>query len=487
MEDNDKNLEQFFKKKFAQNTEPAPWNTPPDEVWEGVAANLPKREKEKNRLVFIVPFLFCAFGLATAAFFYWKSCGYQEEVRSLTQQLESCASASRQNELKEKKALEIQNYEAAKIGLTNNIVPLNTQKNTQLPNKNNQKNINTVVIFDEKTIKPLNDEQNLFFTKIPSTNNGGTQNVVSKELNNGKLDASIAPISLPFIDKLALKVFPKSTSLPQINTQEIHYELTRIPPTTKPLYLGISSQFFLWNDKKTGELTTPLSELLENEQTTSTLSYGLGLEKVISKHFSATTGVYYGTRNQTSTYALNIPYTINTELQNQQGSIDNTFTHSLPSGLGNVNTVLTVNRDANSQITDNEEVNIDFAFQNVSKSLFIPLKMSFYPKKAGLGFFSSIGINTEINLQNTVKVTQAIANHTEIHTTNAVISLGNQKQSSYNLQGIADLGYQFSFSKNIHGVLNLGYNFAIINKFQSGNFKHKIDNWTLGMGVFKKF
>lgn len=505
MEEQDKNLEHFFKKKFAQDPKPEPWNTPDNTIWEGIAGQIQAEKKEKKKSVLWLPFLFCAIGFALAGYFYSLSQGYSRKIRELELKLEVCGSSPKKAE----GAVLPSDHQILPVSTTIEKTSLAGAKNPpqisylgkpsypdkpsylstpkpntdfNLPNAGFPSNISPAGVehkYMANGERANSDISNTFQTNLPIPDAQGGQNLNPETENFIKVDKNI-----PFLNILS----PKLLDIPQKSVQQtpIVSNGPLIKPTkAHPIYVGVSIGALFWKEHKTGNFNNSLSELITRESTKNTIQYGWIAKYGISKHLALDAGAFYAMRVQTSHYALSIPYTISTEQLTINGGYDNTFQHSLPSGLGYVNTQLTVNRPENAPVANNEAVDLDFAFQHRTSVLFIPMQVSFYSKQVGKGLFGAIGINHEILLRNKIAVITAKSKHATIQEKSVGISAGTQQQTRYNAQGTLQLGYQYPLTRNISCVLTGGYNLALTQHFQTAQYHHKIDHWSVGLGLLR--
>ena len=493
MEDKDKNLEKFFKDKFSQPIQPESWNTPAFDTWDKIESSFPKK---KNRRLFILPLLFTSLLFCTFGYLLYKVYGYEQKFVKLEKQLEACQHSNKQLDLLPQAKTNLpQTHEKQSKNLEENwqsSQAIKLQKQNTAVWWQNSHNSSAKSSLTDSVVRSQNRFPSNDFSH-PTEPNLTNQNVLEYNLSYNKqtnvqsfsFNSTQSSIStIPTLPIRPLNSLRKNQLLFYQNALNISEKVQKKP--TKWLEIGTGSQYFIWSDRHKGMLDLPLSELLEKEQSSPSFNFGLETKCSISKHITLDLGVFYGTRCQTSQYKLEIPYTLATEIINAQGSVDNTFTHSLPSGLGSINTVLTVNRSLSSTVSNNEKVNIDFAYQNAYQSLFIPLKTSYYLKQSGNGLYGAIGLSSEVGLRNQIKVVQAMSRHTTVHEKAVDITFADNQQKRFNFQTIFESGYQYKFSKNFSTQISMGYQIALNNKYQVGAYKHKIDNLAFGLSLFQR-
>jgi hypothetical protein len=484
MEDNLKNLEQFFREKFSKNPTPEPWNTPDDTVWNGIKNKLEEPKKEKKRGVFWLPLLIGLLGLASTGYFYFQSKNYQNKVILLEEKLETCALSKVNSDVNEEKIVANLEQVNSKTKDANEINFSNASNKLGLKESLKSKKSITDGYSDRVM---LNYSVSSQLTKFENTSALKFENTIYSniEKNTASEGKNTVEITTPQSIK-SLPLLPLLIAFPDLNFQYIENQNeVKTNKVNKLLQIGLNSQIILWEDRTTGKLTAPLSELLKDEYTKSSFSYGIAVKYGFSKHFSLDINANYANRKQHSIYELNVPYTLNTEQLLPNTGYENTFNHSLPSSLGNVNTTLTLSRSLTSQVNDQEEINLDVEFQQENKTLFVPLQLSFYHQKVGKGLFGSIGINNEIQLSSDVNVIKATSNHSSIREKNLAITQGNLKSNKYTLHGNVGLGYQMAINPKLSTIAMVGYNRALKDKFKTTGFSHKIDHWTLSLGLLK--
>lgn len=479
MEDNDKNLEQFFNKKFAHNIDPEPWNTPDEDIWTGIESDILRRKGHRRRIGLLLPLFFLTIGIGMAGYFYWLNSLNESKVKELQMQLEACGS-------KEKHAISSSN-KLENITHPALITPsFSIEKNK---GATTSKHLAPEQLTGEKKEVVLHD----IIKNAPFTE----RDVVDDKYSDPKL--TIDQFSDPKEKKSQFPVFEKTpmpSMLPfmQLLSPPIklvrYFKFDQEGPVNKKqglFQISAATEALFWKDRLNGKLDLPLSELLLKETVSNTLAYGVLVKKGISRHLSFDAGLLVGNRTNTSTYLLSVPYTLGTEHNNPDGTRDNEFHHSLPTGLGNVNTVLVLNRSANSNVNDQEKINLDFAFKQKIRSLFLPVKLTYYPKSVGKGFFGAIGLNTGFDLKNELSITIANSLHSLVNEKSISIELGSDKQRAYNVQGTINLGYQLPITRKLSATINTGYNHALINKYKSAGFSHKLDNWGIGFSINQQF
>lgn len=470
MEDNN-NLEKFFRDRFNQRLEPQDWNIPDNEIWDGIASEISKDDKKKR--VGILPILIVGASILLGTWLGFDNYKKGKDIASLHQELEQCANQSNQviaSQIEEEKSGSNGINSLAKLS------EVNKQIENQVQNAafNNKQKIN---------------KQNHTLTKSVAVTSG-VINVESTSIQNSDNEASQIKeekgfLAIPWLNGLNFK------DLESLNTPE----LFDIPMVIKPIKpIGVKTNGFVfgpvvryihWQDKVKGSFDNPLSELLVKEETSPSIALGLALSKNLSDRMILNTGIQYYQRNQTSQYEINLPYSTNNEIS-VGTEYENRFSHSLPTGLGNINTNLVLSRSINSNVANNENVYLDFSLQNHTKALAIPLTVSYYLNKSRDGFFVQGGLFNEFIIQNEIREVDTESHHTFVKDKSIVVEYNKSQVNKVNVSTIVGIGYEKELIKGIGISLSANYGFALNNTFATQNYQHKIDQLGLQMMVVKK-
>ena len=478
MEDSNNNLEKFFRDKFNQRIEPQDWNIPDSEIWDSIASEINKEDK-KRRIGVLPIFLVGAsilFSVLMAIDNYHKG----KNITSLRQEIKECAdhhvtssnnNVSDENVAKDK--VESQNPEtviASKL--------ISNDKNTVFADKHSVDN-------PDKTTKSIKLE------------NVQSKNSVFQEAQ----DPYIAIDDVNRVlekDDIVFKTISDVALLPIIkgniltDDSRLLFGLLNNAETVKPknrakniFNIGTAARYVFWQDKLNGSFDNPLSELLVKEETSPSLALGIAVFKKLSNRLVFNTGILYYQRNQTSQYVINLPYSTVDEI-NVGSEFENRFSHSLPTGLGNINTNLVLSRSINSPVTNNENVYLDFSLQNHTKALALPMMLSYYLKKTGDGFFVQGGIFNEFIIQNEIRDVNTESHHTFVKDKSIVVDYNKSQINKLNVSSVVGVGYEKEILKGIGISLSANYGFALTNTFATPNYQHKIDQLGLQMMVVKK-
>ena len=240
----------------------------------------------------------------------------------------------------------------------------------------------------------------------------------------------------------------------------------------------------VWNDRISGEYIDPLTELLINEKTSNSLSFGLTFGKQISPKIVLNASVNYYSRKRNSTYDINLPYSTVDEIS-AGDDFENHFQHSLPTSLGNISTELILARSKNSSVQNNENVNLDLSLENIMKVISIPLTAQFFVKEAGNGLYFQTGILNEFILKNEIADISTLSHHSFVHDKSISISYQPNQVNKFNMRLLAGLGYQQELTRSISLALFANYGYALTNTFKRNTYQHKIDQIGMGIGLYK--
>lgn len=478
MEDSNNNLEKFFRDKFNQRIEPQDWNIPDNEIWDSIASEINKEDK-KGRIG-ILPIFLVGASILFSVLMGIDNYNKEKSITLLHQELKQCADQhitssnnnfSDENVAKDK--INSQNHE--KIFTSK---PISKNKNAVFANKHSINNLDNTA----KGIKSKNIQlKNSVFpdTQVPYIAIVDVNHVLEKEDLEYKILTDVA--LLPIL-KVNILIDDTQLKIGLANNAEI---VNPKNPARKIFNIGPAARYIFWQDKIKGSFDNPLSELLVKEETSPSMSLGIAVSKKLSNRLVFNTGMLYYQRNQTSQYVINLPYSTVDEI-NVGSEFENRFSHSLPTGLGEINTNLILSRSINSPVTNNENVYLDFSIQNHTKALALPLMLSYFLKKTGDGFFVQGGIFNEFIIQNEIRDVNTESHHTFVKDKSIVVDYNKSQINNLNISSVVGVGYEKEILKGIGISLSATYGFALTNTFATPNYQHKIDQLGLQMTVVKK-
>ncbi len=495
MEDRN-NLNNIFRDRF--NNEDIPkeeWNTPDHEVWENIERTLPKKEDKSSKST-LIPFLL-SLALLSFMFLGYKYFEKAQKVNDLEILLKECSESkeipsynfSAQNSItqtsivKNDKSIK-SSFEASQVNNSFYLV-VKGLTNIQAPNLNINENI-----FDD--VKVLSSNGNIISNFGPSDLN------LNKGANN-KLDSISSERELNSANKFEKGRILEVTPLNQMelmmllsskNRLLIDFTNTNIPmiisskKTTGPWMIGVSSGHIQWVDHKKGRLNNPLSELLLDENTSSSFNLQLNFLKVLHPKLSLNLGLGIYSRTQSSTYRLSLPYSIANETSHGN-EFHNYFEHSLPTSLGNINTNLTLARSISSNVTNNENVDLDFSLANKTRAINVPITFIYYPMNNGQGLYFETGINTELIYQQKLAKVTTNSFHSQVDDRDMKVAFDRKQIEQINFAIPLGIGYSKKLGSNISIDFSAKYGFGLSNVHMHEGFTHKIDRITSQISVFK--
>ncbi len=476
MDDNN-NIEKFFKDKFRNDNIPAQnWNTPDDSIWENIETELDKKPQRRR----ILPFFIILSGLLSVGFFYYLY-SKQNNQESRLEKLESQLNHHQTYDKGTSAENQINN-----IDHSNNNGKNKDNENQTLLKKNNfnRKNLKSVIKKIPKNFTQIN---NSIVGLIPSPTNPFVQNsssVLSSSttLKNDKQQSFESETSY-FRNSIELDVLDLKLNPITYVIKDLLITKPSVPVTQKPQYLfvGMVSRATNFSDIKSGELNIPLSELLINEKTNSSLDFGLMGSYAISNHFTLNAGLHYQKRSNVSDYLLKVPYTVNTEMTDLQGNFINTFQHSLPSEIGKVETNLSLYRLKGTQITNNELINLEFSYENRFKTLSVPITLSYYLNQTHNGLSFSAGFQNDIVLNKTIESINANSLHTFVKSKSIAVDYQSNQSSDINTSAIFGLGYTLPIHKKLSLFLIGNYGIGLNNIYKSGDFKNRLNQGSISI------
>lgn len=486
MEDSN-NINNIFREKFdTENVPKEAWNTPPDEIWSNIESSFPKHKEDSKRTT-LIPFIL-SMSLLGFMFLGYKYLQKVQEIKTLEQKLQDC-SVNQTQTLGQGKVDEpivnanglgiysqIKDNKVNKKSLFskyNNVNPsiiLNTQRqNSEVINQNIITNNN---LIPNTTDDSLPDE----FVKDALTKDAGSGNIQNEDARQ-----KFAINTLKSLNANTIKnsnAFDAGMLTP--------YTVSIKPVVKRPSHWmgGISAGYNIWVDKKNGNIEHPLSELLLSENTSPSIHYQINIKKKIGRSFAVNFGIGSYNRNQRSIYRLSLPYsTTNETLSGNE--LHNYFEHSLPTSLGNINTNLTLSRSINSNVTNNETVNLDFSLSNNVRALNIPLTFIYYPMKTGQGLFLESGINTEFIYTQSISNVSTHSFHSQVDDKDMKVAFDKKQIEQFNFTIPVGIGYSKRLTKELSVDILASYGFGINDVHTHNGFTHRIDRIMSQISIFK--
>jgi hypothetical protein len=502
MEDRN-NLNNIFRDRF--NNEDIPkeeWNTPDHEVWSNIERTLPKKEEESSKSI-LIPFLL-SLALLSFMFLGYKYFEKAQKVKDLEILLKECS---------ESKEMPLNNFSAQNAILQTsnkqNATPQNSiVKNGKSSFKDSQVIKSLSLVAKESTniqSSNLNKIENIMDdVKVSSSNGNILSNFGTSDLNlnndgDYNVNSIISERDLNEENKFEQGRFLKITPLYQMELMMLTSSKNRflidfpninspmiIPSkkTSGPWMVGVSSGYIQWVDHKKGRLNNPLSELLLDENTSSSFNLQLNFKKVLHPKLSLNLGLGTYSRTQSSTYRLSLPYSTANETS-QGNEFHNYFEHSLPTSLGNINTNLTLARSISSNVTNNENVDLDFSLANKTRAINVPITFIYYPMNNGQGLYFETGINTELIYQQKLAKVTTNSFHSQVDDRDMKVAFDRKQIEQINFSIPLGIGYSKKLASDISIDFSANYGFGLNNVHMHEGFTHKIDRITSQISVFK--
>lgn len=464
MEDN-QNIEKFFKDKLNQPIKQEPWNTPDDSVWTNIASSL-DNDKEKTRVFPLnrLLILFLLASLLTSAGFHLSQ---QKRIKDLHQQIAACNTAGES----ETTSIASEKNQFAQSNVTPVPSLYKKQESSQLSLKK---------IIPSNKVKDALTPQN--------------ENILTEGINSSenKIQSSDAFVESPVQNIISVN----NLIAPPVSLLNSFIELDKNPSVVaiqKPdmvkrhdkTFLGLSVGSVIWLDREQGTMINPLSELLIEEKTYNSTVAGLRFSRQLNEKWSVTGGLEYYRRTQHSLYSIALPYSKDTEID-AGSNYENHFQHSLPTGLGNVNTFLVLARSRDSELAHNEIVSLDFAMNQQASVLSIPAGISYFPLGEKFGPFINGGLRTDVVIDNRVSDINLRSHHPLVQDNHINVEYNNLQMSKLNLSLTLGLGYQLPLWRDIHVSGIIQYGQALNPVFRSENYIHDINSLHGQLIVFKK-
>ncbi len=490
--------------------------SPSEKVWTNVANNLPIKKKRKKAL----PLLFLAM-LFFASFFLFNLENKNDDIKSISNQLVLNSTTIKGS--KTNVAINSSAEEAEAKSISTNVSSINKQKSegrnkignsivsasmnledkaTQsekyLGKKKEAKNLsnsNTEVSGFELFEKKMNKSSNVILAEknvekssaviqneVVKEERSNTEEikVISNEIENKKVNDNILSEdkrenkSIDLTQINSLSSFVKSQSKYKIEPLKIIQNKKR---ANSKWLLGLAASYSPMAFEKPS-VSDPLEITIQNASYTSQAKANFLSNYTINKHLfvSINPGVRYDKLE--TNYNLDIPYNLNDE-KNVNGKIENYFSHSLPTDLGNVKTNMVVTRNSDSPISDSEKINIEFDVNYSTIAVIAPVGINYAFKNISEGLYTGISFTPQLTIKRNIEVAKYLSHHTYVHEDHVAISkVDNFKKITFGADYFA--GYRLPVSGL--GILDLNAN--LHKNFSSQGRPFELN---LGIGLVKSF
>lgn len=485
---NKDNFEKFFQKLFESKVTAEEWNSPGDKVWSNIEKSLTKNKK-RNPLVIPLLFVFGSLLVFSALLF-----NYQKDINDLRMSLAAC-----QND----KVLSSLNVES-------NTEPKSDQGYQAQPFTKNSETVNhptPITIgkgYSHLHHSKANDKAYSSGSATSNTTASSTSiNIVKKDssnlqslVTNAAKDTNIDPITpgdsmgshqellesmiINNVSSTKILEIPQTDIENSIDTNlnfkplsdvQVHNATTNKKMKT---FLGLNIGNYIGQSIKNGEPTHSLVELITEEKLNYSMAMGITAKFDLNDKWNIAIHPRVSRRNFTTTYILQIPYSRNTERIVSSNEYENDFTHNLPTSMGSVNTHLVVTRNINHDVHDNEPLVMDFNTTLSSLIVSLPLQLDYFPMGKNKGWYGSLGIQADVDLQNKLQTTRLNSLHQIIKEKEMLQIRDAEGYKNWQLYISPGIGYEKSISKNWILSFQANYIQGLTSIYREENFTHKI-------------
>jgi len=497
------NIEKFFNRRFAEADSNEAWATPEEDTWDNILEVL-DQETDRDKGVSYFGWSIGIIGLIIASYLLFSDKMQIERIESIEKKINKIESKSNNNDIKiiggndfnsnsNQKSIEetlkvnkSQKFSTnkemqtktskgkTKIKSSSLVQPIGPISKQAVITKKNKRSITNPVRTNSFAIVPPSINEVSSSSRQILSSHGQISGAKQAKKKNDVLNA--IPLAQMKIQTKARpkKVYDKANHTIEVNKPSI------------PIFISLSTRFNQWADVNTGMIDNPLEELLTDENTLSSWSVGMNGSVRLSKKWLGTVGVFYTKRSHQSTYLLQLPYSISNEIMDNEGSLINAFSHSLPTSLGNVDTDVTLARRASSSLSDNELVGIDLSFHNLSETLIVPMNISYFPSGINDGLYLSGGLVNEILLSTAVTGIHTNSHHSEVNGKSVDINYNSKQQNKYNFGVSFGTGYVWKIYRRTSLMLGANYDFALKSNYNFNGYQHKTNNLAITAGIVQQ-
>jgi len=480
MENN--NLEHFFNKKFNEPIVPDVWNTPSEQVWDLIEADLNKKDR-KNRLIALLPWFIA---VILFGFLVW----FASELRSTKNELTAATTEVKLSKQENTDLIEEVKIKNSQLNSKSSIKPSVTTSSTiDAGNRFIYKSASAPNSQKNKSSIDLNGMDTNMATNYKTTFVTNVETYGTKSSENSIVDTVVVATDLVNIQNLSFSFEPlvsvSDSNLPSPK-QNIDPKASNIK-TFNNFTLGASTTYNHWNDKYIIMNIQNNNESLLNEKIKNNFSYGLELNNQLGDQWELHLGLRYGKRTHSTSFDLNIPYDMASEVLDAQGVLHSTINHSLPSGYGAVDTEIVLVRSTGSPVSHQENINLNLAFDNQVTYLHLPFAARYYLKDNQKGWFLGAGLQTELIVGQSIIDNQLVSHHSHVHEGSVNTTFATKQSKKANFSAMMHLGYKLKLNNQWNIISSVQYNRGISTVYESTDYKHYVNFFGLSVGINRQF
>ncbi|MCG8328451.1 MAG: hypothetical protein MI974_12230 [Chitinophagales bacterium] len=472
-------FDDIWRNRFNTNkVDESEWNVPDDGVWEGVASYI-EADKRKRRvfIILLLAFLLLLTGILAGAYLNTKT---PVSIEQLTPR-------EQQKKYPEQLLIMVDSLFSYKV--IPGKLPTNYQSDLQTTLKS---------LSENNPITEFSNNQNSKSTKAisRSANSYVSSTTVVSQKNKAAIQAKTHEKRMVFIEENSLteilgtiKRLPTLSSL--ITYEEEVLDMRNLKPI-EPRSTANSRKWSITLASGSTLLKHRISEKYSSDLSPFDFNYSdewgwhtkLQLKFVLNNRLDIYTGLKYEQLSSTSGHNSSLNY--NPDAENT--SMNNVYALSLatPYGLSDASFILSRNQD----LAEDVELLVDFKSNHRLHNYSIPLGVSFYPfgKKGNIqpGIELGLGINYLSTINNQIK---------SIDTHHDAIQYANSDETAYNAPVFKNwhfdyhigAGIAYQITHTINANLNFNFSRGITPIFEQENYHTRIDRYSLGLGLAKRF
>jgi hypothetical protein len=199
--------------------------------------------------------------------------------------------------------------------------------------------------------------------------------------------------------------------------------------------------------------------LIGSHRYNHSFGFNVGLEYHKEGKFSIGTGLGFRRMSLHTHYILNIPYDLSTEVAYSDHH-ENSFSHTLPSDMGDIESTLVVFRAIGSEVHHNENVNVYMNTLYCQDMITIPLIFKFHTKNIHQGLYFQAHIQAEHIIHRQINPYSTVMNHDKLHHRDIQARPVGKNNTNIGFGGA--IGYRLSLGKDV--VLDPGINYNVFNR-----------------------
>ena len=242
----------------------------------------------------------------------------------------------------------------------------------------------------------------------------------------------------------------KNTKLELLSITEADLLPSVAAMTRKGFYVGahIAPTYGYRNIKS---VNGPVLRRLLNEKEKAVYSVSLGMKAgyQFSKNWSVETGLNYYKNTIDSRHVAQVQYESQIERLNSDGDYDSNYQLKLATSYGEIETDVALTRNSDTQIDQNDYINLVLRTRQELKNISIPLAVRFRTSGKKLHFSAKAGISTNFIIQKDAYIRAAAVNRNGVRHRRTLVDKQFSGLKNTTFDVLFGIGLDYDLTKNL--------------------------------------